>query len=236
MKPLWHAFVSWARRKERLILLAMGTVVVGTAVFFAFSADVLQGDTQELDEWAVGALRHKQDRARPRGPDWLVGSVRDITALGSIAVIGLLSLAALGFAAFQGNLRLTLLVLGATLGGFLLNSVLKDLVDRPRPSLPHVQGMSSRSFPSGHAMVSAAIYLSLAAVLATREKRRIVKAYLLGLGALLTVLVGLSRVYLGFHYPSDVLAGWLAGLVWAVFCALATRAVLGIRAPRTPPS
>jgi len=234
VKRLWHVFLSWARRKERLILLAMATVVIGTILFFAFSADVLEGDTREFDEWAVGALRHKEDAARPRGPDWLVGSVRDITALGSIAVIGLLSLAALGFAAFQGNLRLTLLVLGATLGGFLLNSVLKDLVDRPRPSLPHVRGMSSRSFPSGHAMVSAAIYLSLAAVLATREKRRVVKAYLIGVGTLLTVLVGLSRVYLGFHYPSDVLAGWLAGLVWAVFWALTTRAVLGIRPPRPP--
>lgn len=236
MRPLLRALRAWAVRKEKLILLAMATVVIGTVLFFAFSHEVLEGETQALDEWAVGALRHRQDAARPRGPDWLVGAVRDITALGSIAVIGLFSLVALGFAAFRGNLRLTMLVLGATLGGFLVNTALKELVDRPRPRLPHVAGIQSRSFPSGHAMVSAAIYLSLAAVLATREKRRVIKAYLLSVGTLLTVLVGLSRVYLGYHYPSDVLAGWLAGLVWAVFCALATRAVLGIRPAPAPKS
>ena len=229
MPPFVSPVRDWAARRGRLVVVAIVVVIAGSASFFAFSREVLKGDTQEFDEWAVNALRNRDDLSRARGPDWLAGSVRDVTALGSIAVIGLLSLIALGFAALRGNTRLALLILGAALGGFILNSALKGLFDRPRPRLPHVSSVTSRSFPSGHAMVSATVYLSLAAVLATREKRRILKAYILGVGLLFTVLVGLSRVYLGMHYPTDVLAGWLAGLVWAVLCALATRALLGPR-------
>jgi undecaprenyl-diphosphatase len=135
----------------------------------------------------------------------------------------------LGFALLRRNARLALLVLGAAGGGFALNQALKELIDRPRPMIPHMVALESRSFPSGHAMVSAAVYLSLAAVLAAREKQRRTKVYILGVGLLLTALVGASRVYLGFHYPTDVLAGWLAGLVWAVLFALVTRALLGPR-------
>ena len=229
MRSVFRRAREWASRKEKLVLLAIATVILGTVAFFAVGREVLNGRTQALDEWAVESLRSQDDRATARGPDWLVGAVRDITALGSIAVLALFSLAILGFAALRGNARLALLVAFAAGGGFLMNTGLKNLFDRPRPALPHIARVSSRSFPSGHAMVSATVYLSLAAVLATRERRRLLKAYILGVAALVTVLVGLSRIHLGFHYPSDVLAGWLAGLVWAVLCALATRAVLGAR-------
>jgi undecaprenyl-diphosphatase len=221
---------AWLGRQEKLALLAMATVVFGTLIFFLFAREVLEGDTQKFDEWAVDLFRDRSDLAVPRGPGWLAGSVRDVTALGSIAVIGFVSLTALGFAALRGKRRLAMLILAAAGGGFLLNHGLKLLFDRPRPQLPHVVGIASRSFPSGHAMVSAAVYLSIAALLATREQRRLLQAYIVGVGVLLTVLVGMSRVYLGYHYPTDVLAGWLAGLVWAVLCALAARAVL--RHPR----
>jgi len=232
MRRVVHHAREWAGRKEKLVLVAIATVILGTLAFFGFSRDVMQGHTQAFDEWAVESLRHREDRGLSRGPGWLAGSVRDVTALGSIAVLALVTLAALGYAALRGNPRLALLLLFAAGGGFAVNHALKTAFDRPRPALPHVSSVKSYSFPSGHAMVSATVYLSLAAVLATREKRRLLKGYLLGVGALLTGLVGLSRVYLGFHYPSDVVAGWLAGLVWAVLCALATRAVLGVRAER----
>ena len=230
MKVLVHRTRDWLSRRDALVLAGMFTVVLGTALFFAFANEVLEGDTQKFDERMVSALRDPADLSRGRGPDWFSGMVRDITALGSIAVVGLLALVVLGFAALRRNLRLTLLMLGAAGGGFLLNNVLKELIDRPRPALPHVAALRSRSFPSGHAMVSASVYLSLAAVLATREKRRLAKAYILGVGLLLTLLVGLSRVYLGYHYPTDVLAGWLAGLIWAVLFALITRAMFGAHA------
>jgi undecaprenyl-diphosphatase len=220
---------GWLSRQERLMLLAMATAVLGTAVFFLFSLEVLKGQTQKLDEWAVGWARNPTDLSLYRGPEWVLGVVRDVTALGSVSVIGLVSLTVIGFATLRGNHRLALLVLAAAGGGFAMNSLLKNLFDRPRPFLPHVLEVKTRSFPSGHAMVSAAVYLSIAALLATRERRRILKAYILSVGMLLTVLVGLSRIYLGMHYPSDVLAGWLGGLIWAVLCALTARAVLGIR-------
>jgi undecaprenyl-diphosphatase len=227
MTRLQSALRDWAASRGRLVVLAVVVVIVGSALFFAFGTEVAEGDTQKFDEWVVMSLRSVGDPGRPLGPDWLAGSIRDITALGSLAIIGLFSGIVLGFAAMRGNGRLSLLILGAALGGLLLNTVLKDLFDRPRPRLPHIMELHSRSFPSGHAMVSATVYLSLAAVLATREKRRLAKVYLLSVGLLLTGLVGLSRIYLGFHYPTDVLAGWLAGLVWAVLCALATQALLG---------
>ena len=229
MKALHGHVRHWLSQQERLVLLAIAVAVLGTAVFFFFSLEVMEGDTQKLDEWAVDYARDPGDLAVYRGPAWLFGVVRDLTALGSIAVIGLVSLGAIGFAALRGNRRLALLILSAALGGFAMNSVLKNLFDRPRPYLPHVIDIKTRSFPSGHAMVSAAVYLSIAALLATRERRRLLKAYILGAGMFVTGLVGLTRVYLGVHYPSDVLAGWLAGLIWAVLCALAARAVLGVR-------
>jgi len=94
---------------------------------------------------------------------------------------------------------------------------LKGFYDRPRPDLvPHMTQVDSPSFPSGHAQESAVIYFTLAAMLARLVEPRRLKLYFLGLAALFSFLVGMSRVYLGVHYPSDVLAGWMAGLAWAV--------------------
>jgi undecaprenyl-diphosphatase len=112
-----------------------------------------------------------------------------------------------------------LLLLAATVGGILLNDVLKGLFGRPRPDTAlHLTEVRSLSFPSGHAMESAIIYLTLAALMARLVQGRTLRLYVLAVAALVTLLVGLSRVYLGVHYPSDVLAGWTAGLAWALLC------------------
>ena len=116
------------------------------------------------------------------------------------------------------------LVLAATLGGLLVSHLLKDLYDRPRPELvPHLTPVSTSSFPSGHAMLSAVVYLTLGALLARLVERWWVKLYVIVAALGLTGLVGFSRVYLGVHYPTDVLAGWAAGLSWAILCWLAAR-------------
>jgi undecaprenyl-diphosphatase len=105
------------------------------------------------------------------------------------------------------------------LGGTALNSLLKLVFARPRPDLvtPLTQVLTL-SFPSGHAALSAIGYLTLGALLAQAQASRAIRIYFIVVAVALTLLVGVSRVYLGVHYPTDVLAGWCIGLAWAAIC------------------
>lgn len=115
-------------------------------------------------------------------------------------------------------------MLAAIIGGVVVSTLLKSLFDRPRPDLvPHLSHVYTSSFPSGHSMLSAIVYLTLGSLLAAVMPSRKLKVYVLAVAIIVTVVVGASRVYLGVHYPTDVLAGWLAGLVWALLCWLIAR-------------
>jgi undecaprenyl-diphosphatase len=187
--------------------------------FVAVADAVTEQRTQTVDERLMRLLREPDDLATPIGPAWLVEPMRDLTSLGSAPVLVLFVLAVVGFLVVRGQHHALPLVLAATVGGELLNLLLKGFFDRPRPeAVLHLAPATSSSFPSGHAMESAVIYFTLAALLARLVEPRRLKLYFLGLAALLSFLVGVSRVYLGVHYPSDVLAGWSAGLAWAVLC------------------
>ena len=141
---------------------------------------------------------------------------------GGVGVLTLLTLAVCGFLLMQGRRRATALVLASVVGGVVLSSLLKLGFDRPRPDLvPHGSLVYTASFPSGHAMMAAVVYLTLGALLARVQSERRLQVYLLALAVLTTVAVGISRVYLGVHWPSDVLAGWTAGAAWALACWLA---------------
>jgi undecaprenyl-diphosphatase len=145
--------------------------------------------------------------------------MRDITALGSPVVLVLVVLASAVWLWVRRQHHAFALLLASTLGARLLNAFLKGMFARPRPDLElHLMPASSPSFPSGHAMDSAAIYLTIAALIAQQVQTRGQRLYLVGLAASLSCLIGVSRVYLGVHYPSDVLAGWCAGLAWALMC------------------
>jgi undecaprenyl-diphosphatase len=111
-------------------------------------------------------------------------------------------------------------LIASSVSGLVLSLVLKNAFDRPRPSLvPHLSHVYTSSFPSGHSMLSAVVYLTLATLVASVVKRPLLKVYVLLLGMSLTLVVGISRVYLGVHYPTDVVAGWIAGLFWALTCS-----------------
>ncbi|MBE0596353.1 MAG: phosphatase PAP2 family protein, partial [Desulfuromonadales bacterium] len=180
--------------------------------------------THAFDEAVLLSLRHPGDPDRPLGPRWLQEVVRDFSALGGLGVVVFITLASLGFLLMQQKFRAALLVLAAVAGGTVLSFALKAGFDRPRPDLvPHGSYTFSSSFPSGHAMISAVTYLTLGALLARLQVSFQVKAYLLLLSVLLTVLIGVSRVFLGVHWPTDVLAGWAAGGSWAVLCWLVAR-------------
>jgi len=152
---------------------------------------------------------------------WRVG--RDVTAFGSPVVVALLTAAVLGYLWLQRRYGALWFVVVATAGGGLLGRLLKELFARERPHPLPCLWVSSPSFPSGHAVLAAVVYLTLGILLARLEPRLLLKVYFLGVMMALACLVGLSRVYLGVHYPTDVLAGWTVGLVWSLLCWLAAR-------------
>lgn len=197
-----------------LILLAGG--IWG---LLALAGEVREGETNVFDRSLMLALRERGNPADPLGPQWVEVAARDITALGSTVVLSILTLAVAGFLVLDHKARLALLLLLAVGGGIGTGFLLKEAFQRPRPMLvPHAVRVVTTSFPSAHSTSAAATYLTLGALLARAQKRRRLKAYLLGFAILLTLMVGLTRVYLGVHWPTDVLAGWTAGGCWALLC------------------
>jgi undecaprenyl-diphosphatase len=203
------------------VLLVALAVVAGLWIFVGLAGEVLEGDTQAFDRWLLQALRSPEDPAWPRGPRWLVEVGRDVTAFGSPVVVGLLTTAVLGYLWLQKRYGALWFVVVATAGGGLLGRLLKEVFARERPDPLPCLWESSPSFPSGHAVLAAVVYLTVGILLARLEPRLLLKVYFLGVMMALAFLVGLSRVYLGVHYPTDVLAGWTVGLVWGLLCWLA---------------
>ena len=199
------------------------TLLVAVLLFgFAFIAqEVTEGEPIAFDRWLMVDFRQASDLSRPIGPPWLLDVVRDITALGSTAVLALLVTIVTTFLFATGKRHAGLFVLTTVLSGALLNTLLKLAFARARPDLvtPLTQ-VSTLSFPSGHAASSAVCYLTLGLMLAQTQASRSVRIHLIMTAAILTLLVGVSRIYLGVHYPSDVLAGWCFGTAWALICQM----------------
>jgi undecaprenyl-diphosphatase len=206
-------------KTELRVLGGFFAVALFLLVFERIAAGVAEGSLVRFDEALLLALRNPADLSDPIGPTRFEGTMRDITALGSTFVVGLISLSAIIYLLMVRQRTSASLVGISVFGGWLLGNLLKLVYARPRPDLvpPSVDVFSS-SFPSGHATLSAVTYLALGALLAELHSSRAAKLYFLGLAVLITVAVGLTRVYLGVHYPSDVLAGWCAGAGWAVLC------------------
>ncbi len=205
------------------MLVATFAAATGLLAFAQLAEAVLEGDTRTFDEFLLLGLRRAADPSDPLGPRWLEEMMRDFTALGGTGVLSAVTLAVVGFLFLTGKRHAAAAVGVAVVGGLLLSQALKWGFARPRPDLvPHGQYVYTRSFPSGHAMLSAVVYLTLGALLARTQARRRVKLYLLAVAGSLTVVVGVSRVYLGVHWPTDVLAGWTVGAGWALLCWLVT--------------
>jgi undecaprenyl-diphosphatase len=219
--------IAWALRRivrEEARLLLVGLVVVLAIWVFVEIADEVGEGGLPLDEATLRRLRQPGDPTRLVGPPWLVEVARDVTALGSPALVLTVLLAVLGYLVLEGQWGKLALVATAATTGAALSTALKVYFDRARPGLwPPLVPATSPSFPSGHAMLTAVVYLTLGALLARFVPRRRSKAFVLAVAMLLSFLVGLSRVYLGVHYPTDVLGGWAAGLAWALACWLVAR-------------
>jgi undecaprenyl-diphosphatase len=195
-------------------------------VFLALTDAVIGRDARHWDRALLLAMRDPADPAEPWGPGWLQEMARDFTALGGVAVLALLALAVIGYMAMLRKRHAALLVGIAVGGGVLVSTLLKMFFDRARPDLvPHGSIVYTASFPSGHSMMSAVTYLTLGAMLARIHAPLRIKGYVLGCAILLTLLVGVSRVYLGVHWPSDVAAGWAVGAAWALLSSFVMRAL-----------
>ncbi|MBN1237661.1 MAG: phosphatase PAP2 family protein [Gammaproteobacteria bacterium] len=214
-----RAALAWLGQRERGVLVALIVLVGGAWLFAELADEVLEGSTGAVDERLLLLFRNSEDLSDPIGPAWAEEAARDITGLGGVGFLTLLTLASAGYLALQRKAHLAWYVLIAVGGGIAASTLLKLAFDRPRPELvPHGQIVYTSSFPSGHSMMSAVTFLTLGVLLASVQPNNILKAYLLALAVLLSVSVGISRVYLGVHWPSDVLGGWTAGAVWALMC------------------
>jgi len=219
------------RRDLRLLLKAAGREIAATAAllvaglgllaFLNIADEVAEGDTRQLDLQILQSLRVPGDPHQLIGPEWLHTAAADVTALGSVTVLTLLVLLALAVLASLRRWAEALVVLVGAVGGVAISQGLKHLFLRERPDLAYraVEAVNP-SFPSGHAMLSAVVFLTLGALAARFSAKRRLKALALGSAVFFSVLVGLSRIYLGVHWASDVLAGWCVGAAWAMACWL----------------
>ncbi len=217
-----RAFARWLLdRVELRTLLALAVVAGCLWVFVGVADEVREGETHGVDTALLLALRNPADPTDPLGPPWLEELGRDVTALGSFGILTAITLSVAGYLWLRGNRRSMWLVLASVGGGQALSSLAKHGFDRPRPDLvPHGMVTYTASFPSGHSMMAAVTYLTLAALVARVQPTRALKVYVLVLATLVVLAIGISRVYLGVHWPTDVLAGWTAGAGWALACWL----------------
>ena len=204
-------------RAELGTIAAVFVLALGLLAFNGLAEEALEGDTEAFDRAVLLAMRN--DAGNPAGPQWLQGAARDITSLGSNVVLGLVCFGVIGYLTLSGARGAAVLVFASVSSGYALVTLLKEVFGRARPDLvPHVVEAFSASFPSGHATLSAVTYLTLGALMARVQAHSHLKAYILAVAIGATVLVGISRVYLGVHWPTDVLAGWCVGSAWAMVC------------------
>ena len=206
------------RRREINLILAFACVAGLIWGFIALTEEVFEGDTEHFDRMVAAAMQGGGPGYDPIGPVWVEELARDVTALGSYAFLGFLTFGIIGYFLLTDRKPRAALVGISVSGGLIISNLLKTVFDRARPDIPTDVKVFSASFPSGHAMLSAVTFLTLGALLAQWSVDTRVKAYIAVLAIILTVAVGTTRVYLGVHHATDVLAGWCVGSAWALLC------------------
>lgn len=190
-------------------------LLLAAAALFHFSVEVGEGDTLAWDQAFLLSLRHADDVALPLGPAWITTAMVNFTSLGGVAVLLFITLTTIGLLLISRRPVEALFLCVALAGGWLSSNTLKLWAARPRPNVvTHLVAVGDASFPSGHAMVSAATYLALAIVACRFLRAPAQKAYVFVIAGALIGTIGLSRIYLGVHYPTDVVFGWCAGSLW----------------------
>ena len=220
-------------RAEIAAVTALFVVAFGVVAFAELADDMKETDGQALDHAVLAAMRPNVDPSDALGPWWLEEAAADLTSLGGIAVLGLFATVVVVFLIMQRKRLSALLLLVGLSGGVALSEGLKAVFDRDRPAQAYqAVDTINASFPSGHALLSAVFYLSIAVMLTRAFPERHFKAFILGVGILLTLVVGATRVYLGAHWATDVLAGWSVGAAWAMALWLVAYSLQRLQASR----
>ncbi|MBF9042723.1 phosphatase PAP2 family protein [Rhodobacterales bacterium HKCCE4037] len=213
------------RRNVEVKVLVFLALVVGTIWGLAeLVSEVVEGDTTTFDRAILLLLRNPADLSDPIGAPWVEEAGRDLTAFGGAIMITGITLLTSGFFLLRRQYASMLYLLAAVGGGIVLSSLAKGFFERARPELvPYDSLVYTSSFPSGHSMMAATAYLTLGVLIARILPQNRLKAYVMSIALLITILVGVSRVYLGVHWPTDVLAGWMGGAAWAMICLVVAR-------------
>jgi len=205
------------RRIESRVLILWIALAGAVWVFLSVADEVAEGDTHALDRAVLLALRNPADLNDPVGPRTFEEAVRDVTALGGFTVLTLVTVVGVLVFLFHRRWRHAAVLAGTVLLAQASSELTKSLYDRPRPDLvAHGSYVYSGSFPSGHSMLSAATYLTLAMLIASLQTRRSTKGLVYALAIALVLSIGMSRVYLGVHWPTDVLGGWALGAAYSL--------------------
>ena len=202
---------------RRGLLLA---TLAATGMLLAWLASGLlsQAGLAGLDHALMQALHDEIYPSDPIGPEWLENALRDISALGSNIIVVLATVTAATLLVMRNRQGPAVLLLVTVAAAFMLNWALKGMFDRERPDfLSYSVSVESSSFPSSHAMLGAVLYLLIAAIVTREYASRQWGVLVMSIGIFIAFAIGFSRIYLGAHWPSDVLAGWALGAA----CALA---------------
>ena len=215
LKEMWGRS-GW---NEFVLLTVVLAFLAGIGVFVLLAGAAPDGGYLELEEKVMRSLRTADDPSRVIGPWWLQEVSRDVSALGSAVTLIAMTVLVLGYLLLNRGYAAATLVALSTAGGYGLSAALKHAIGRERPDVvPHLAHVTSDSFPSGHAMLASIVYLTLGALLAQQAARKREKVYIIQAALVLASAIGVSRVLLGVHYPTDVIAGWGAGTAWALIC------------------
>lgn len=210
-------YFKFLKNIEPKIMIGLIGIIMLVHSFFEIAEEVDEGDTHKIDTSIIMLMRDGNDPANSWGPLWLQETMRDISGLGGIVILTLMTIGAVLYLFMKGKKGQALYLLLTVSIGTLFANLLKFSYARPRPDLvPHGSYVFTDSFPSGHSMMSAVVYLSIGMLLARAHETTAMKMYFIGTAVFLALIIGISRIYLGVHWPSDVLAGWVAGAICAM--------------------
>lgn len=199
-------------------------ILFALVIFFYVAQKVQNGSTINFDYYALNSLRADNPTREALGPNWLTILMTDITALGGAAIIFFVTASVAFYLLLRKNYSFLWLIIVATIGGVVISLGLKEFFSRERPPIEyHLITVKSLSFPSGHATMASVVYLTQGALFAKLQSVKKIRIFFLTVSAFLVFLIGTSRIYLGVHYPTDVIAGWAVGTAWASFCWLVVK-------------